>query len=84
MCCSERNWEPDGESAAHTATAPPLQPGEAGEQWGLQRARLGACPEGCCLWTNCVSCFANWTAKSLLVKWPNSVDISESLFCLLQ
>lgn len=45
MCWSERNQEPDGESAAHPATAPlmqPSQPRKAGEGLGPECA----CPEG--------------------------------------
>lgn len=40
MCCSERNQEPDGESAAHPATDSLLQPRKAGECLSTQQASL--------------------------------------------
>lgn len=83
MCCSERNQEPDGESAAHAATAPLLQP-RKGECLGPQCA----CLEGMALvlhLNKLCFLFCQLEAKvTACKKWPNSVDISVSLLCLLQ
>lgn len=45
MCCSERSQEPDGESAAHTATVPLMQPSQHGKD-GAASVHSSACLEG--------------------------------------